>query len=172
MDNAHDECLRGEEPDERLALPIEQGVLLWCMRMWVIEMKRGIGAEQRIEEMLAALGAQSASPCLKSFMFALSRGCTRMIEVQCVCQRRISLDERALLDALSLTQAMRPFEALLLLRGFETQAGADAALRGAEGVGSALAQAGRFLPEPDEEVRHFGLSGGRWSARPVEVTLH
>ena len=69
--------------------------------------------------MLTVLGAQSALPCLKSFMFALSRGCTRMIEVQCVCQKRISPDERALLDALLLTQAMRPFEALLLLRGFE-----------------------------------------------------
>ena len=172
MDNAHGECLRGVEPDERLALPIEQRVLLWCMRMWVIEMKRGIGAEKRTEEMLATLGAQSASPCLKTFVFALSRGCTRMIEVQCVCQKRVSLDERALLDALSLMQAMRPFESLLLLRGFVTQAGAEAALRGAEGVGSALAQAGRFLPEPAEDVRHFGSSVGCWSARPVEVTLH
>ena len=43
MANAHDECLRGDEPDERLALPIEQGVRLWCMPMWVVEMKRGSG---------------------------------------------------------------------------------------------------------------------------------
>ena len=171
MDNAHDECLRGDEPDERVTLPVEQGVLLWCMRMLVIEMKHGVGAEERTEELLSALGAQSALPCLKCFMSALSRGCTRMIEVQCVCCRRVSPDEHALLDALALTQAMRPFEALLLLRGFVTQAGAEAALQAADGVVLALAQAGRFLPEPDEEVRRYGLSGVR-SPRGAEVTLH
>ena len=125
------------------ALPVEQGVLLWCMRMRVIGMKRGFDVETRIDEMLEALGAAAASPCLKDFMVALSQGCTRMIEVQCVCQTRIDADERALLDVLALAQAMRPFEALLVLRGFVTQASASAALSAAEGVGTALAQAGR-----------------------------
>ena len=172
MNNAHDECQQGESHDERLALPIEQGVLLWCMRMWVIEMKRGIGLEGRIDNMLDALDAPFASSYLKGFMFALSHGCTRMIEVRCVCRKRISVDEQALLDVLSLAQAMRSFEALLVLRGFMTQAGADAALRSAEGIGTVLAQTGRFLPEPEEEVRHYALSATAGVARPPNTTLH
>ncbi len=157
MTESHDACRRGAALDERLTLPLEQSVLLWCMRMTVIRMNRGIAVEQRIDEMLEGLGAAGASPCLKAFMVALSQGCTRMIEVRCVCQPLLDADERALLDVLSLAQAMRPFEALLVLRGFVTQAGAIAALRGAEGVGTALVQAGRFLPEPEQEVRHFAM---------------
>ncbi len=171
MAKTHTDCPPGDVADERLALPVEQGVLLWCMRALVIEMKRGLVADRPADELLAALGAPSASPCLKAFMSALSRGCTRLIEVQCVCCRRISPDERALLDVLALSQAMRPFEALLLLRGFMTQVGADAALGSAEEIGLALAQAGRFLPEPEEEVRHFALSSAGWG-RLVEATLH
>ncbi len=174
MTNVHTECLPEDEPDERLALPVEQGVLLWCMRTIVIEMKRGPhanGAERRTDDLLSALGASAALPCLRTFMSALSRGCTRMIEVQCICRKHISPDEHALLDVLALAQAMRPFEALLLLRGFVTQAAAEAALAGAEGVGSALAQAGRFLPEPEEEMRHFALCATSRS-RAAEVTLH
>jgi hypothetical protein len=161
MTDLYDACRNypaHNERDERLALPVEQGVLLWCMRMRVIGMKRGVGVETRIDEMLEALGASAASPCLRDFMVALSQGCTRMIEVRCVCQPRIGADERALLEVLSLAQAMRPFEALLVLRGFVTQAGATAALGSAEGVGAALAQAGRFLPEPEQEVRHFAMT--------------
>ena len=172
MVNAHNDCQQEAELDERLALPVEQGVLLWCMRMWVIDMKRGTGAEARIGEMLDAIGAGSAADGLKSFMYALGHGCTRMIGVQCVCCRRISPDERALLDVVSLTQAMRPFEARLVLRGFVTQSGADAVLCGAEGIAAALAEAGCFLPEPDEEMRHFGLSETGSAGRPADATLH
>ena len=147
-----------EMHDERLALPIEQGALLCCMRMHVIGMRRGIAVETRIDEMLEVLGAPAASPCLRDLMVALSQGCTRMIEVRCVCEKGLDADEWALLDVLSLAQAMRPFEALLVLRGFTTQSGASAALRGAEGVGTALAQVGRFLPEPEHAMRHFALA--------------
>jgi hypothetical protein len=172
MVNAHDDCLQGAGPDERLTLPTEQGVLLWCMRMWVIGMKRGVAAEARIDEMLDAIGAGSASGCLKRFMHALSHGCTRMIEVRCVCCKRISLDERALLDVVSLTQAMRPFEARLVLRGFTTQAGAGAALCGAEGIALALREAGCFLPEPQGDMRQLALSGTDGAVRPMGATLH
>lgn len=170
--------------DERLAIPVAQGALLWCMRMWVMEMKRGIGAEPRIDDMLERLGVPEASPYLKGFMFALSGGATRMIEVHCTCRPRIGADERALLDVLALAQAVRSFEALLILRGFVTLDGARAALRSAEGIGTVLAQAGRFLPEPDAEVRHFAMSpgpAGRDLAiepgpaaldRPADATLH
>jgi hypothetical protein len=158
--------------DERLALPVEQAVLLWCMRTWVIGMKRGIAVETRIGKVLESLGAPATLLWLKQFMFALSQGCTRMIEVRCVCHPQIGVDERALLDVLSLVQAMRPFEALLVLRGFVTQAGAVAALCGAEGVGAAFAQAGWFLPEPEQEVRHFAMTQAAWPTHAGLETLH
>jgi hypothetical protein len=172
MTEAHDDCCTHVADDERLALSIEEGALLWCMRMLVVGMKRGVGAATRVDEILEALGAPSASACLRAFLVALSRGCTRMIEVRCICQPRLDADERALLDVLCLAQAMRPFEALLLLRGFVTQGSADEALRAAESVGAALAQAGCFLPVPEEEVRLLAMTQAAPTARADLKSLH
>ena len=158
--------------DEFLDLPIEQGVLLWCLRMKVIGLKRGIDADTRINRVLDMLGAAAAWPFVRDFVGALSGGCTRYIDVQCVCQTSIGPDEYALLDVLSLAQAMRPFEATLVLRGFVTQAGAEAALRSAEGIGTVLAEAGRFLPEPEEAVQHFALTPAAVPARSHSQMLH
>ncbi len=154
--------------DERLSLPIEQGVLLWCIRSWVMELRRPSGAERRIDDMLDRFGAPRAAPYLKGFMFALSHGAARMINVRCVCHTKIGEDERALLDVLGLAQAVRPFEALLALHGLVTPGGARASLRSAEGLGAALAEAGRFLPAPDGEVRHYAIA----APRPADATLH
>ncbi len=172
MTETHDAGQTRASHDERLDLPIEQAVLLWCIRLSVMGMKQGAAVQPRIDEMLEALDASTAAPWLKDFMVALSQGCTRMIEVTCVCQPRIGPDERALLDILSLAQAMRPFEALLLLRGFVTQAAAIEALRSAEGVGVALALAGRFLPEPEQEMRHFAMTQAAPAALAGRQTLH
>ncbi len=158
--------------DEFLDLPVEQGVLLWCMRMRVIQLKRGMDVDARVSDVLDAFGAAAAWPFVRDFVGALSEDCTRYIDVQCVCTASIGPDEWALLDALSLAQAMRPFEARLLLRGFATQAGADAALGHAEGIGTVLAQVGRFLPEPEEALRHFALTPAAAPARSRCQTLH
>ena len=168
--------VRGSQPrslhDEFLDLPIEQGVLLWCVRMRVIELKRGVDVNARVNDVLGALGITAVWPIVRNFVGALSEGCTRYIDVQCVCKTSIGPDECALLDVLSLAQAMRPFEALLLLRGFVTQAGAEAVLGHAEGIGTVLAQAGRFLPEPEEAVQHFALTPTEAPARSRCHTLH
>ncbi len=166
------ECRLRNPRDEFLDLPIEQGVLLWCMRMRVIELKRGIDVDARVNDVLDALGVAAAWPFVRDFVGALSEGCTRYIDVRCVCKTSIGPDECALLDVLSLAQAMRPFEARLVLRGFVTQAGAEAALGHAEGIGTVLAQAGRFLPEPEEVVRHFALTPAAAPARSRCQTLH
>ena len=115
--------------DERLTLPIEQGVLLWCMRAWVGEMRRPAGLEPRIHDLLGRFGVPQAAGAMQRLMSALSRHAVRMIDVQCVCCTRVGADERALLDMLGLAQDMRPFEALLLLHGLVTPAGARAAFR-------------------------------------------
>lgn len=159
--------------DERLSLPIEQGVLLWAMRSLVMEMRRPSGLDGRVDDMLDRFGAPRVAPYLKGFMFALSHGAARMINVQCVCCNRIGDDERALLAVLGLAQAMRPFEALLALHSMVTPAGARAALQSAEGLGTVLAEAGRFLPAPDEEVSHYALATASNAAfRPANCTLH
>jgi hypothetical protein len=143
--------------DERLQLPVEQGVLLWAMRLLVTQLRGGAEARPRIVEMLDHLGAAAAASPLQAFMTTLGQGATRMIDVQCACRPRIGEDERALLDVLSLAQAIRPFEARLILRGFATPEAAVEALAYATTIGTILAQAGRFLPEPEEERRHFAL---------------
>jgi len=151
--------------DERLSLPIEQGVLLWCIRVWVAGLRQApqqqeAGAAQRIPDMLARLGAAGAAPYFEGFMFALSHGATKRIAVHCICQPKVGADERALLDAFGLAQEARPFEALLLLRQLSTPAAARSALRSAEGLAQAMTAAGRVLPAPDSEVARFAMAAG------------
>lgn len=154
------------QEDTCRTLPTAQAVLLWCIRMWVLELRSGIPAQQDIDDMLDALGVLAASPHLQAFISALSHGATRMIAVQCMCRSWVGPDERALLDVLSLAQAARPFEATLVLRGFVTPEGAASALRCADEIGTVLAGAGHFLPEPEEAVRHYALSA------PSDAILH
>lgn len=158
--------------DERSALPIEQGVLLWCIRLWVIEALQPIGAERRILEVMARLDALDAAPHFGGFMWTLSHGATRRIAVDCTCYPRVNEDERMLLDVFGLAQEARSFEALLLLRGLLTPEGARAALRSAEGVGAALARAGRHLLAPEAEVRRFALAAESAEALRRMETLH
>lgn len=159
--------------DERLSLPIEEGVLLWCMRAWVLEQRRPFGAEQRIDDMLDRFGTPGAAPHLKGFMSALSHGAARPISVQCICCMRIFQDERALLQVFGLAQAAQPFEALLVLHGLVTPGGARAMLRSAEGVSAAFAQSGRFLPALDADVRHYAMAMQPIAAAPpMNATLH
>ncbi len=159
--------------DERLALPVEQGALLWCMRAWVAGLQHPVEAESRIEDMMARLGATDAAPYFEGLMFALRHGAIRTLAIDCVCQPRVSDDERALLEMLGLAQERRPFEALLLLRGMVTPEGARAVLHSAERFGAALARVGRFLPAPETEVRRFAFSSESAAVlRPPSSMLH
>ncbi len=159
--------------DERLALPVEQGALLWCMRAWVAGMRHDVGATEGIQHMLDRLGAPDAAPYLEGLMFAIGHGATRAVGVHCVCCKGVSDDERALLDAIALAQQHRTFEALLLLRGMMGAEGARAALQSIEGIGKALARAGRQLSAPELEMRQSAFKtrfagAGRAAGR----TLH
>ncbi len=156
--------------DERLALPVEQQALLWCMRVWVAGLPQPAEAGPRIQDIMARLGAPDAAPYFEGMMFALRHGAARRLTVECVCWRRVSGDERVLLETLGLAQERRLFEALLLLRGLLTPEGARAALHSAEKLGTCLARAGRFLPAPEAEVRRFAFAFGA-SPRTPSSTL-
>jgi hypothetical protein len=152
--------------------PVTPTALLWCMRQFVRELKHGIAAQGEVQALLDRLGAPGAAVPLRQFMLALSAGCARMIDVRCICQAALSDDERALLDVLGLAQALRPFEAMLVLRGFVTPEGAAAALPHAEAIGHALAEAGRFLPTPDEELRQFAFATACGTGHTPAAFLH
>lgn len=139
-------------------LPIEQGILLCCIRTWVAGLHHDIDAIARIDAMLTHIDAPHAAPYLDGFMFAISQGATRRIAIQCPCTRTLAPDERLLLDTFGLAQQARSFEALLLLRGLVAPQAARAALQSAEAIGDHLAGAGHHLAAPDGAVTRFGLS--------------
>ena len=145
-------------PDERLALPVEQAALLWCMRVWLLGLRHPVEGSAGVQDMMDRLGAPEAAPLLQGFMSALGDGAVCAIDLRCVCCRNISHDERSLLDVLALAQGARPFEALLLLRCFVTPEAARIALHIAEGIGATLAEAGRLLMPPEAEMRHFAFT--------------
>lgn len=166
-----------EPRDERLALPLEQGVLLWCMRIWVVGRYRPVAPAHRIQEVLNRLGVPEAAAPVEHFMEALRDGAARTLGIDCVCQPRVSEDERALLDVIALAQQDRPLEALLMLRGMLTAEGAHHALRSAEDLGTILAHAGRSLPAPEEDMHQYAWAAAAASAqaarqRPAAATLH
>lgn len=119
--------------DERRALCLEASTLLWCMRIWVVGQRQRIGMDWRIHDTLARLEASDATPCLESFMVALSHEATRRTAVKHIDYPLVSKDERLLLDVFGLAQEARSFEALVRLRGLLNPEGARAALRSAEG---------------------------------------
>ncbi len=157
---------------QRDDLPAAQAMMLDVMRMWVMAMRRGVNLEARIDERLDLMGAGGASPHLKRFMFALSGGCTRMIEVQCTCKSDIGADEEALLDVLSLAQALNTVAALAVLRRFVTEDGAQCALEAAEGLGEALSQAGCFLEASDPSGEDDLMDAALADRRVHQPTLH
>ena len=158
--------------NEFTALPLAQRALLWCMRMWAMQLRHGAETQARVGNMLGQLGASTAPSHLERFMVAMVHGSTRELEVLCVCQAEVADDERALLDVLALVQANRSLEALLVLRTVLPAEGAGAALHSAEELGGILAQADRFLPVPEENVRRFVLAPGATAAHAAHSILH
>lgn len=139
----------------------EQAALLWCMRLWVAGRRTGTSVSTSIEQVAFRMDAADAGHFVEGFMDALNRGAGRSIEVGCVRCPKFGADEQLLLDVLALAQERRTFEALLSLRHLVGAAAARDAVQNAEGVGLALARAGRFLPAPGD--------GGRDGAGPFDL---
>lgn len=151
-----------------VAISRQERLLLWTMRAWVIGITQKIPVEEQIQDAFNRIGAPDATGQLYAFMWILSQGASRMLNVDCVCQNSLSRDERALLDILALSQHKRTFEAMILLRSIVRRGRAIAAGESAMRVATALSEAGFVLPVrslettryafPTQEGRH-GLFG-------------
>jgi hypothetical protein len=141
------------EHDERSELSMLQSVLLWSMRAWAVGSRRGIPVEERIEEVFATIGAPQAAGHIYAFIWIVGHCATRMVEVDCVCNPRISADERCLLEILALAQHGRSSEALVLLRSLISDEAAAAAADSAQLVMNALTACGQLLAPPPPPAR-------------------
>lgn len=127
-------------------LPTAESTLLWAMRVWVVGHCRQQDLSARIGAGLTEFGAGEALGFLEGFMWALSRGATRPIEILCLCRPEVSADERLLLDAVAMLQRDDPCDAHGLLCHFLSDPAATVAIRSAESVARVLEEAGLVLP--------------------------
>jgi hypothetical protein len=139
------------------ALSRQERILLWTIRAWVIGITRKIPVEERIQDAFNRIGAPDATGQLYAFMWVLSHGASRALNVDCVCHGHVSTDERALLDIMALTQAGRSFEALVTLRSMVGRDTAIAAADSAARIMRAFSAAGFVLPVRTLETARYIL---------------
>lgn len=128
-------------------LPHAEATLLWTMRVWVIGHIRQQDTSDRIADAFRAIGAPGAQDGLESFMWALSRGARRPLDVLCLCRKEVSADERLFLYAVAMIQQDEAAEALARLETLLSDAAAGIALRAAESIADDLVGAGIHLPQ-------------------------
>jgi hypothetical protein len=157
----------------RKALPMLDHTLLWTMQSWVVSHRRAGHVAGRIAEVFGELGAPEAAGYLDGFMWVLSQGATRLLDVNCVCCDTVSADERLLLDVFSLVQERQDEEALALLGGLVTPGAALAARSSAIRLMAALREAGHALPESGAALRrHLMLPPPGRLVMPAPNWLH
>ena len=139
------------------SLSRQERIVLWTMRAWVIGITQKIPVEEQIQDAFNRIGAPDATGQLYGFMWILSQGASRMLNVDCVCQPRLSRDERMLLDIMALSQHERTFEAMLLLRSLVRRGSAVAAAESAIKVTRSLSAAGFILPVRSMETTRYAF---------------
>ena len=125
-----------------------ESILLWTMRAWVVGIVERIPVEEQICDAFRQIGAPGGTAQLYEFMWLLSQGAHRTINVDCVCRPQVTEDERRLLDIVALSQRGRSFEALMLLRAMLTPPVAAAAAESAGRFAETLKTEGLMLPAP------------------------
>jgi hypothetical protein len=141
------------------AIEQRERVLLWTMRAWVIGITQKIPVEEQIEDAFRRIGAPDATGQLYGLMWILSQGACRMLDVDCVCAKTVSGDERTLLDILALSQQGRTFEAMILLRTMVKSTRALAVADCASSLVQALSAAGFALPVRTLETNRYAFAG-------------
>jgi|GEM_PF-1945768 len=103
-------------------LPFAEQLVLWSFRYWVLGWRHQISVQGRLREAYARVHIPHAATWLATLMDTLSGSLSRSIEVYCACDRRISPDERLILDIFAGCQAVNmaaePVDTLHALRDF------------------------------------------------------
>lgn len=140
------------------AISRNERIMLWTMRAWVIGITQKIPVEEQIQDAFTRIGAPDATGQLYGFMWILSQGASRMLDVDCVCSQKISGDERALLDILALSQHGRTFEAMILLRAMVKSTRALSVSDCAVDIVRTLSSAGFILPVRPLETSRYAFA--------------
>jgi hypothetical protein len=146
-------------PMLRAELPALENLLLWCMRAWVIGHCRGVETSARIEQALEQIELPEALGYLDGFMWALSQGARRTIQIDCVCHPEVSADERALLAVFALQQQEEHEDAYAILARMMTERAAIAACDSAQRLALMLSGVGEELCAPPERADRLSLAG-------------
>jgi hypothetical protein len=97
------------------ALPLAEHALLWCMRFWVDQVRRGGQPGLRIEQVFNDLGVQGGASRFEACLALWHRGAGRLPRVHCLGDRMVGEEEALLLDVIALHQRQRNSEAVALL---------------------------------------------------------
>jgi hypothetical protein len=118
--------------DETPSPPGIEAALLWSIRAWVIGFSRGIEVQSRITQLWSRLGVPDAANYIDGMMWALSRGVTRTVEINCVCNGETSDDEATLVNLVVqpiVYDRILPLEVLSMATPPSTQAICESAAR-------------------------------------------
>ena len=102
-------------------------LLLWGMRAWVIGLKQRIDVAEPMRVAFDRFGIPDAVELVDALMSIIACGATRVLDIECVCHKAISEDEKRLLIAASLHQNGSSFEARFILRSILSSAASRAA---------------------------------------------
>lgn len=140
-----------------------ENALLWCMRAWVIGHCTNRHTSDRIEAVLAKVGALGAGAEFDGFMRALSQGARGTMEINCVCYPDVSDDKRRLLDAFALQQQGNHDEVYATMSNLLTVRAAAVACERLKRLALALDTAGRVSrrpsPNPANRIADFVCAG-------------
>jgi len=160
-----DQSQTATHPLNQMSRP--ERIMLWTMRAWVIGITQKIPVEEQIQDAFNRIRAPDATGQLYAFMWILSQGACRMLDVDCVCSTKISEDERSLLDILALSQQGRTFEAMILLRSMVKSSRALATAECAGEFVRTLSAAGFHLPMRALETTRYAFADQGFASAPA-----
>lgn len=148
-------------------LPGLDHALLWTMRAWVLGECRKRDITDQIQQVFHSLGVPEGSRQLDRFMRALSHGARRSLEVNCVCNPRVSADEACLLAVFRLQQQERHEEAFEMLSTLTAEFAAITGCDSANRIALALAECGQTFTAP-----RSALTSAVWHDPAAHPGLH
>ena len=149
-------------------------LIVWAMRVWVVGARERIGVDEVLRGSFARAGVPQGLAVLDNMMAVIAAGAARTIDISCVCDDRVSADERRILDVIALFQSGDTLETPLLLRSFLTPSAAASASQLIERLARILADGSLRVRTGPPRVRRHALgseaSGGRgWAG---SMTVH